>query len=122
MNTIAEHKTSSLIIQVEQMTDKDFIGRVLVGNSCNPVGTYSTWSTANFNISNNESKKDPIVQQVVDKFQERSKIGIEKYKTTLAENKLSIDEWINHAIEEQMDNILYLTKLREELRKVKSIL
>lgn len=122
MNTIAEHKDTSLIIQVEHMSGKDFIGRVLVGDICNPVGTYSTWSTANFNISNNESKKDPIVQQVVDKFQERSKIGIEKYKTTLAENKLSIDEWINHAIEEQMDNILYLTKLREELRKVKSIL
>ena len=62
-------------------------------------------------------KKDPIVKQVTDKFKQRSKVGIEKYKTTLAENELSLDEWLNHAIEEQMDNILYLTKLREELKK-----
>lgn len=62
-------------------------------------------------------KKDPIVKQVTDKFKARSKVGIEKYKTTLADNELSLDEWLNHAIEEQMDNILYLTKLREELKK-----
>ncbi len=62
-------------------------------------------------------KKDPIVKQVTDKFKQRSKVGIEKYGTTLAENNLSLYEWLNHAIEEQMDNILYLTKLREELKK-----
>lgn len=64
-----------------------------------------------------KQKKDPIVKQVTDKFKQRSKVGIEKYGTTLADNKLSLDEWLNHAIEEQMDNILYLTKLREELKK-----
>jgi hypothetical protein len=30
---------------------------------------------------------------------------------------LSVTEWIDHAIEEQMDNILYLTKLKKELSK-----
>ena len=62
-------------------------------------------------------KKDKIVQQVISKFEQRSEIGIRKYGTTLEENNLSIEEWINHAIEEQMDNILYLTKLKNELIK-----
>ena len=62
-------------------------------------------------------KKDKIVQQVISKFEQRSELGLKKYGTTLEENNLSIEEWINHSIEEQMDNILYLTKLKEELIK-----
>jgi hypothetical protein len=54
---------------------------------------------------------------VIAKFEQRSELGIKKYGTTLEENNLSIEEWINHSIEEQMDNILYLTKLKEELIK-----
>ena len=64
-------------------------------------------------------KTDPIVKQVTDKFLQRSEVGIKKYGTTLHENELTIPEWINHAIEEQMDNILYLTKLKNELSKKK---
>ena len=98
MNRIAEHKTSGLIIQIEAMNDKDFIGRVLVGNSCTPVGTYSTWSTKSFNISNKEIKEDPIVKKVTDKFKARSEIGIKKYGTTLAEN--NTDDFLTHLQEE----------------------
>ena len=112
MNIIAEHKTSSLIIQVEEMNEKDFIGRVLVGNSCTPVGTYSTWSTSAFNISNNEQKEDKIVTQIVEKFKKRSEIGIKKYGTTLAEN--NTDDFFSHLEEEMMDSLLYLQKIKEQ--------
>lgn len=61
-----------------------------------------------------KERKDKVVSQVLNKFKERSKVGIKKYGTTLHENELTIPEWINHAIEEQMDNILYLTKLKNE--------
>ena len=61
--------------------------------------------------------KDKIVENVIAKYRTRSELGIKKYGTTLEDNELSLDEWLNHAIEEQMDNILYLTKLREELKK-----
>ena len=64
-----------------------------------------------------KQKKDKVVTQVLNKFKERSKIGIKKYGTTLHESDLSIAEWINHAMEEQMDNILYLQKLKQELNK-----
>ena len=112
MNKIAEHKHSSLIIQVEAMNDKDFIGRVLVGNSCTPVGTYSTWSTKAFNISNNEPKEDPIVKKVTDKFKARSQVGIKKYGTTLAEN--NTDDFLTHLQEELFDASLYIEKLKEQ--------
>lgn len=111
-NIIAEHIDTPLIIQVEHMSGEDFIGKVLVGNSCTAVGTYSTWSTKAFNISNNEPKKDEIVQKVVDKFQERSKIGIEKYGTTLKDN--NTDDFNRHLSEELMDALLYLEKITEQ--------
>jgi len=58
--------------------------------------------------------KDPIVQSVIDKFQERSNVGIKKYGTTLQDNELTLLEWITHAQEEAMDATLYLEKLKKE--------
>jgi hypothetical protein len=59
--------------------------------------------------------KDPIVQSVIDKFQERSDVGIKKYGTTLQDNQLSTLEWLTHLQEEMMDATLYLEKLKSEI-------
>lgn len=56
------------------------------------------------------SKSDPIVDEVVKKFQTRSEVGIKKYGTTLHEN--NTDDFLNHLQEELMDAILYLQKLK----------
>ena len=61
--------------------------------------------------------KDKIVEQVVNKFNQRSQRGIEKYGTTLDRDDLSIEEWVDHAIEESMDFILYLYKIKTEIKK-----
>jgi len=53
---------------------------------------------------------DKIVQQVVDKFNQRSELGIKKYGTTLEEN--NNDDFLNHLQEELMDSILYIQKLK----------
>ena len=55
-------------------------------------------------------KKDKIVQEVISKFEQRSKIGIKKYGTTLEEN--NSDDFLNHLQEELMDAILYIEKLK----------
>jgi hypothetical protein len=55
---------------------------------------------------------DPIVQSVVERFQQRSEFGIRKYGTTLEENKLPFLAWVQHMQEELMDAILYLEKLK----------
>jgi hypothetical protein len=54
--------------------------------------------------------KDKIVQQVIDKFNQRSEIGIKKYGTTLEQN--NNDDFLNHLQEELMDAILYIEKLK----------
>ncbi len=59
-----------------------------------------------------EEKKDPIVESVVNKFLERSKVGIEKYGTTLNENNK--DNFLNHLQEELMDATNYIQKLQTQ--------
>jgi len=60
--------------------------------------------------------KDSIVESVIQQFKERSDVGIEKYVVTLDRNDLSTLEWINHAQQEAMDFVLYLEKLKHELK------
>jgi hypothetical protein len=57
-----------------------------------------------------KTKEDQIVQQVVDSFQQRSKVGIEKYGTTLHEN--NTDDFLEHLQQELMDATLYIQKLK----------
>ena len=59
---------------------------------------------------------DSIVESVINQFKQRSEAGINKYGTTLDRNDLSTLEWIEHAKQEAMDFILYLEKLKQELK------
>jgi hypothetical protein len=65
--------------------------------------------------------KDKIVQQVVDKYTNRSEVGIAKYGTTLENN--NVDNYMNHLQQELMDATLYIEKImylnREITRLVK---
>ena len=62
-------------------------------------------------------KKDRYVQQVKDRFEQRSQVGINKYNVTLERDDLDILDWINHAQEEAMDLTLYLEVIKEKLKK-----
>jgi hypothetical protein len=53
--------------------------------------------------------KDSIVEQVIQKFQQRSDVGIKKYGTTLYEN--NHDNYLLHLQEELQDATLYIEKL-----------
>jgi len=60
--------------------------------------------------------RDKIVDDVIDKYYERSQVGITKYGTTLYNNNK--DNYLKHLQEELMDATLYIEKLmylREEL-------
>jgi hypothetical protein len=65
--------------------------------------------------SNKETKVDSIVESVINKIKTRSEIGIAKYGITLDRTDYSTIDWIDAAIEEQMDNILYLTRLKKDI-------
>jgi tRNA A37 threonylcarbamoyladenosine biosynthesis protein TsaE len=60
-------------------------------------------------------KQDPIVDSVVRQFSDRSRIGIEKYNTTLAENDLPLVEWLEHLKQELMDATLYIERAKQEI-------
>jgi hypothetical protein len=66
--------------------------------------------------SNKEQAVDSIVEAVINKIRTRSEIGIAKYGITLDRTDYSTIDWIDAAIEEQMDNILYLTRLKQDIK------
>ena len=63
------------------------------------------------------SNLDSIVQNVILKFTNRAEIGFEKYKKNMDRNDLSIIDWLEHSIEEKMDDIIYMEKIKSELLK-----
>lgn len=60
--------------------------------------------------------KDTVVYKIASLLRSRSETGIRKYGTTLDRTDLSIKQWIDHAIEECLDQALYLQKIKDELK------
>lgn len=63
-----------------------------------------------------EPPRDKIVDFVIDKYKERSKIGYAKYKTNLERQDLTQYQWLEHLQEELMDATLYIERLKEFIR------
>ena len=61
---------------------------------------------------------DKIVKEVIQNFEKRSIIGYLKYGTTLERNDLTYEQWVNHLQEELMDAVLYLQKIKHELKRL----
>jgi len=59
---------------------------------------------------------DSVVTAVIQKFQQRARFGKAKYGTDLDRKDLQVHDWITHAQEELMDGILYLEKLKQEIK------
>ena len=59
-------------------------------------------------------ESDQIVLSVIEKYVQRSELGIVKYGTTLEQN--NTDDFITHALEEAMDFTLYLMKIKQILK------
>ena len=63
--------------------------------------------------------RDPVVENVVDKFVKRSDVGYEKYGRTLDDERKGgfkgLAGYLNDIQEELMDAVLYIQAAREEL-------
>lgn len=59
---------------------------------------------------------DSIVFRVACKIKNRQIDGLKKYGVTMDRKDLSAIEWINHAQEEIMDLLLYLEKLKADIK------
>ena len=60
-------------------------------------------------------KKDKYVQEVKNKFEERSQMGIKKYNNTLERKDLKLQDWLTHLQEELMDATLYIERLKDDI-------
>lgn len=60
-------------------------------------------------------EEDSVVNRVVDKFQQRSAVGIKKYGVTLDRKDIDLDGWLEHLSEELMDSLLYIQKIKDEI-------
>jgi len=58
--------------------------------------------------------RDKVIQDVVNKFQERSNVGYKKYGVTLHDDEPNLHKWLNHLQEELMDAVNYIQKLKME--------
>lgn len=95
--------------QIVEVYKPDKHGAWLLGEDYQ--GNHTDW----YFDYNNFKVVDPIVESIIEKFKERSEVGIKKYGTTLYEN--NTDDFLNHLQEELMDAILYIQKLRYETKK-----
>jgi len=59
--------------------------------------------------------KNAILTQVLDKLIQQTNKGVDKYGTTVNPADYSTVEWIDHAIEESIDHIVYLTCLKTKI-------
>lgn len=64
---------------------------------------------------NKIQKTDSIILETIDSFLKRGEIGLLKYGKTMDRDDKSLTEWIDEAIQEQMDSILYLTKIKKTI-------
>ena len=97
--------------QIVDVHKPDKYGAWLIGEDI--TGKHADW----YFDYNNFKVVDPVVESIIDKFKQRSEVGIKKYGTTLYEN--NTDDFLNHLQEELMDAILYIQKLRYETEKTK---
>jgi hypothetical protein len=63
---------------------------------------------------------DSIVKEIIEKFEYRATKGKEKYGVDLDRTDLDLEDYLQHALEEHMDAILYLNKALRILRDKKS--
>lgn len=64
-------------------------------------------------LHNKIDNLDSIVYSVIEKFTNRAEIGFTKYNKNMDRNDLTITEWLEHSIEEKMDDIIYMQKIKK---------
>jgi len=64
---------------------------------------------------------DSIVDSIIDQFVLRATVGREKYGTDLDRQDLSLEDWLEHSIQEKMDDLLYMQKTLQMLREIKNL-
>ncbi len=51
-------------------------------------------------------------------IRERAAVGLKKYGVTVDRKDLTADQWLQHSIEERIDDLQYMMRLREEIAEI----
>jgi hypothetical protein len=62
------------------------------------------------NVENSDTLNEVIKDMIA-----REQLGIKKYGTTIDRDDYNLKDWLQHALEEQMDSVLYLKKAIQQL-------
>lgn len=65
-----------------------------------------------------DTSPDSVVEDVREMLLQRSKVGLKKYGKTTADNSLELKAWLNHALEEVLDQAVYLRRAIVEIEKL----
>ena len=68
------------------------------------------------------NETDSIILETIDNFLDRGQVGLNKYGVNMDREDLKLLDWVNHSIEEQMDNLLYLIKIKRILGKNETVM
>ena len=58
-----------------------------------------------------------IEAKVCEDIAKRQELGMNKYGTSVADNPLTLREWLQHALEEALDQAVYLRRAIAEIDK-----
>ena len=61
---------------------------------------------------------DSVVEDIREMLLQRSEVGLKKYGKTTVDNPLELKAWLNHALEEALDQAVYLRRSIVELEKL----
>ncbi|KZR60410.1 hypothetical protein [Pseudobacillus badius] len=71
-------------------------------------------SKAIYEISHN-----PVLTEVKTLLESQTAKGLEKYGNTVDPDEYTAEEWIDHALQEMVDMMVYLVTLKTKLKEVK---
>tara|TARA_R110002096_G_scaffold69149_1_gene166335 strand:- start:18167 stop:18487 length:321 start_codon:yes stop_codon:yes gene_type:complete len=58
---------------------------------------------------------DPNVNAIMNKFAERSNVGLDKYGVDTTRTDIDLQGWLTHLQEELMDATIYVERIKKEL-------
>lgn len=64
--------------------------------------------------------EDAIIEQVLNKIKDRADEGLKKYGVPMTRDDMGIQFWLDNAIEEALDWIVYLTKIKSVIQDKKA--
>lgn len=85
-----------------------------------PIDPLTGFPIRQFETERMIPKTDSIVDSIIDRFIHRSQIGKAKYGVDMDRTDLSLKEWLQHSIEEKLDDILYMQRALKEIERLES--